>query len=136
MRVVLTAAIMDCFHQGHKNILSTMRERGQWVVVVIHDDKACYDIKGKFPMQTAEHRKRNILMTGLADEVFITSYTDPAEHFLKVLEAHSDVLFMRGDDNKDFPGKWMIEKYRVPIEYVPYTESYSSTLIRMERGLS
>lgn len=135
MRVVLTAAIMDCFHQGHKNILEKMRSRGDKVVVVIHDDKSCYDIKGKVPVQTARHRKRNILLTGLADKVYITKHTDPSETFLKVLHGESDVLFMRGDDNKDFPGKWMIEAHKVPIEYIEYTETVSSTEIRGKVGL-
>ena len=131
LKVVLTAAIMDVFHEGHKNIIDRMNERGTWVVVVLHDDRSCYRIKGKIPIQTTRHRKRNVLLAG-ADEVRITLNTDPADQFERVIEEYGrdNILFMRGDDNTNFPGKWLIEKYGIPIEYIPYTQSTSSTEIR------
>ena len=130
MRVVLTAAIMDVFHRGHKNILERMRSMGDYVVVVLHDDLSCYKIKGKIPIQTVRHRRRNVLLTGLADEVLITKSTDPADKFIEVLCRFNDVVFARGDDNPDFPGKWVIDMHHVPIELIPYTEGVSSTEIR------
>lgn len=135
MRVALTAAIMDVFHQGHKNILEKMRWEADYVVVVIHDDLSCYRIKGKLPIQTAKHRKRNILLTGLADKVLITKSIDPADQFVKIINKHKEIVFMRGDDNKEFPGKWMIDTHNIPIRYVPYTDGVSSTEIRMQNEL-
>ena len=132
MKVVLTAAIMDVFHTGHKNLLEKMRESGERVVVVLHDDMSCWKIKGKIPIQTLRHRKRNLLLTGLADEVLVTRHTDPSDQFEKVILEHGweNILFMRGDDNKDFPGKWMIDSFNIPIKYVRYTPEISSSFVR------
>jgi cytidyltransferase-like protein len=64
---------MDCFHHGHKNLLEQMRRTGRKVIVVLHDDYSCYQIKNKFPVQKFEHRKANALLTGLVDEVIETT---------------------------------------------------------------
>lgn len=131
MKVVVTAAIMDVFHNGHKNVLEKMRERGDWVVVILHDDLSCYRIKGKIPIQTTRHRKRNVLMAG-ADEVRITKSVDPAKEIEQVFAEYGgeNCLFMRGDDNQNFPGQWMVEQWGVRVEYIPYTKNVSSTEIR------
>jgi hypothetical protein len=50
------------------------------------------------------------------------------------VEEHGDVLFMRGDDNLDFPGRHVLDDFAVPIEFVPYTDGVSSTEIRQERA--
>lgn len=131
-RVVLTAAIMDVFHEGHKNILEEMRRYGDKVIVVLHDDLSCYRIKGKIPMQTVKHRKRNVLLTGLVDKVLITKSVDPADKFAKVLRQYPDVLFMRGDDNIAFPGRWIIDQNAIPIRFIKYTDGVSSTELRNE----
>ena len=133
--IALTAAIMDCFHQGHKNILEVMRANSEWVIVVIHDDLACYQIKDKIPVQTVEHRRRNILLTGLADEVLITRSVDPADVFAEVMKKHRNLVFMRGDDNLDFPGKWILDQNDIPIKYIAYTSGVSSTEIREKKAL-
>lgn len=132
MKIVLTAAIMDLCHRGHINLLKRMREAGDYVVVVLHDDKSCYQIKGKFPIQDLTHRMNNVRDTGLADDVFSTDSTDPALNFEAVIQAHpeDEVVFMRGDDNMEFPGRWLIDQYNIPIEFVPYTKDISSTMLR------
>jgi cytidyltransferase-like protein len=136
MKVVLTAAIMDVFHEGHANVLRQMRSRGDKVIVVLHDDLSCFKIKDKFPMQTVQHRRRNVLLSGLADEVFITASVDPSDQFELVIAKHNDILFLRGDDNKYFPGKRTIDAYAIPIEFISYTEGVSSTQRRETvRGL-
>ena len=129
-RIVLTAAIIDVFHEGHKNILERMREYGDKVIVVLHDDLSCYKIKGKIPMQTVKHRKRNLLLTGLVDKVLITKSVDPSDQFYKVIKWNKDILFMRGDDNIHFPGRWIIDQFKIPIRFIPYTNGVSSTEIR------
>jgi hypothetical protein len=75
-----------------------------------------------------------VLLTGLVDEVIETKSVDPADEFFDVIEEYADVLFIRGDDNLEFPGKSIIDEFEVPIEYVPYTSGVSSTTIRQERA--
>jgi len=134
MKVVFTAAIMDMCHRGHLNLLKQMRQRaGEGkVIVVLHDDKSCYQIKGKIPIQNIKQRQANLWITELVDDVYVTLNIDPADQFARVLRTYPDaeLLFVRGDDNKNFPGKHLIDKHKIPIEYVAYTEGTSSTLLR------
>ncbi len=130
MKVVLTAAVMDLLHEGHQKLLRQMRKAGDKVVVVLHDDRSVFLIKGKVPVQSIEQRAKNLKITGLADQVLITKSVDPADQFVKVIRKHKDIIFMRADDNKNFPGKWIIDGYDIPIKYVKYTKGVSSTKLR------
>lgn len=38
---VYTIGCFDLFHRGHENLLATLREFGDYVVVGIHDDERC-----------------------------------------------------------------------------------------------
>ena len=131
-KVVLTAAIMDCLHEGHINLLRKMREEGDCVIVVLHSDESCWRIKGKVPIQSVERRAECLMTTGLVDETYVTE-DDPSYIFRQVYETfsrHSEVVFMRGDDNRFFPGWQTLNQLNVPIKFVPYTEGVSSTQIR------
>lgn len=132
MRVVFTAAIMDLCHEGHLNLLAKMRVAGDRTIVVLHDDASAYWIKGKIPIQDLAHRKNNLLITGLVDEIWTTTNSDPGSEFEKIIRRNRDyeLLFMRGDDNPDFPGRKVIDRHKIRIELVPYTPSVSSTSLR------
>lgn len=130
MKIVFLAAIMDLLHKGHLNLLREMRKEGDKTIVILHDDLSCYQIKDKFPVQTLEHRKRNLKLTGLADEIMVCKSTDPHKEFLKVIKKYGkhELLYMRGDDlKKDFPGQWLLEKHKVKIKFIGYTKGISSS---------
>jgi glycerol-3-phosphate cytidylyltransferase len=129
-RVAFTASIMDMCHDGHINLLKEMRKRGDYVVVVIHSDEACFRIKNKFPIQSTQHRKKNILSTGLVDKVYVTKSIDPADKFAKILRKHKNRVFVRGDDNMNPPGKWLLDLQGVEQVYIPYTKGISSSKLR------
>lgn len=130
MNVVFTAAIMDMFHEGHANLINEMKKRGNHVIVILHDDYSCYRIKGRFPVQPLELRKKNV--EHFADEVWVTYETDPADQFAKVLECYPDAEFVRGNDNMTPPGKWLLSKHGTAQHYIPYTKSISSSKRRDE----
>lgn len=132
-KVVFNAGIYDLTHQGHINLFKKMREAGGRTIAVIHDDKSCYEIKGKIPVQRLEHRIQNIGIIGLIDEVVITRTPDPAPEFEQIIMKHpeDEIVYMRGNDlTDDFPGKWMLDKHKVEIQFVPYTIGVSSTQLR------
>lgn len=132
-KVVLTAAIMDLLHDGHQNLLREMRkEAGDdgKVIVVLHSDLSCYRIKGKFPVWSLERRARCIKDSMLADIAYVTAEDDPAAMFVEAHKRYGVDLFMRGDDNTGFPGKWQIDELGVPIKLIPYTKGVSSTELR------
>jgi cytidyltransferase-like protein len=136
-KVVFTAAIFDLLHKGHLNLLRKMRKeagKNGLVIVVLHNDKSCFDIKDKFPIQDLQHRTRNVMLSGLVNAVVATYDTEPDNEFRSIILQHSnqELLFMRGDDNKSFPAKDIIDTYEIPIKYVPYTKGVSSTKLRGE----
>lgn len=133
-RVVLTAAIMDMFHEGHVNLLKEMKKRGDTIIVVLHSDESCFRIKNKFPVQSLAKRVENLKNSGLVDHVLITDLDDPGAQFVAATYMYktANFLFMRGNDNYDFPGRDTIEMLGIPIEIIPYTEGVSSTQIRGE----
>lgn len=135
MKIALNASIADLCHQGHLNLYSKMKGTGKKVIVILHDDNSCYRIKGKFPIQTLEHRMRNVGNCGYVDEVLATYSDDPAEMFEQVIQTYgaTEVEYYRGDDLRDdFLGKWLLDKYNIKINYLPYTKGVSSTQIREE----
>ena len=128
-KIVFTVSVMDLFHEGHANLLREMRKRGDLVLVVLHEGFTIFRNKKKFPIETLEKRTRNLINTGLVDIIKYTYEEEPITAFKHILERYKDyeLLFVRGDDWKEFPGKKVLEENNVPIEYVAYTEGISST---------
>lgn len=138
MRVVFTAAVMDLCHRGHLNLLNAMRQEAGIdgrVIVILHDDKSIYETKGRIPLQNFEQRKQNLLITGLVDEVILTTdYRHLAKMIEYVVEVNkgNEFLFMRGDDWQEFPARTTLEVMEIPIKFIKYTEGVTSTLLRKE----
>jgi D-beta-D-heptose 7-phosphate kinase/D-beta-D-heptose 1-phosphate adenosyltransferase len=129
-KIVFTASIMDLCHKGHLNLLKEMRKSGDKVIVILHTDASCYRIKGKIPIQHLETRMKNLEITGLVDEIHTTDEDDPYKAFHQICKRQDDVLFMRGNDNPNYPGKWWITENNIPTKFINYTEGISSTSIR------
>lgn len=131
-KIVLSASILDLCHAGHLNLLREMRKNGDKTIMVLHDDYSCFLIKDKFPIWDLKRRKKALKMTGLIDEIYVSKYPSPADQFKKIIKKYkgNDLLFMRGDDNINFPGKDVIDKYNIPIKYIKYTEGVSSTKLK------
>lgn len=134
-RMVFTAAVMDLLHDGHINLLKRMRERatdGGFVLVVLHDSRSTFANKGKVPVEHIDKRTKNLLDTGLVDIVVHTFDREPIKEFQQVIRRWSEsceLVFMRGDDWMDFPGRQVLVDNKVPIEIQPYTQGVSSTSI-------
>lgn len=134
MRVALTAAIMDMFHYGHVTLLEHMNAEADLVIVVLHTDESCFSIKRKFPIQQLSTRVNNLKKSGLVDHVLVTDLDDPGAQFVasKHMYPDADFVFMRGNDNIDFPGRATVERLGMEIKILPYTEGVSSTQIRAD----
>lgn len=131
-KIVISASILDLCHKGHLNLLREMRKNGDKTIMVLHDDYSCFLIKDKFPIWDLKRRKNALKMTGLIDEIYTAKKQNPGNQFEKIIKKYkgNDLLFMRGDDNKNFPGKEVIDEHNIPIEYVPYTKGVSSTQLK------
>lgn len=142
--IVFTAAVMDLFHEGHANLLKQMQleamlrtgpmDGATWrTVVLIHDDRSTWTNKKRFPAQSLDHRMRNVILTGLVNEVCPVCTPDPAfGAFLNTFPHGTEFLFMRGDDWPEFPGRHELELLKVPMKIIPYTKGVSSSEIRSQ----
>ncbi len=132
-KVVFTAAVMDLFHEGHANLLRAMRaEAGPdgLVVVMLHSDHSTWLNKKRFPAQALDHRMQNLKMTDLASAIHPVYRQFPAFETIPVLYPAAELLFMRGDDWPDFPGRGVLEALKIPMKIIPYTAGVSSSAIR------
>ena len=134
--IAITVGVFDCLHEGHVNLFQEMQKKANRLFILIHDDKSTFENKKRFPIQYSDHRMNNI-GTILSDAEFRFVFcSDPSRdlqtHINHILEENQSIVYMRGDDWKDFPGKSTVEELGIPIEYVPYTEGVSTTQIRNE----
>jgi glycerol-3-phosphate cytidylyltransferase len=135
MTLVFTAAVMDMLHTGHINLLRKMRERGDLTMVILHDGFTTFESKGKLPIESLEKRTRNLIDTGLVDIVRYAYSPLPKSEFWETVRDYRnkfDLVYMRGDDWRDFPGRVVLDDLGVPIEFVPYTKGVSSTELRKQ----
>lgn len=131
MKTAFIAGIWDLMHTGHLNILRNIRKRCDKLVVIIHDDKSCFEIKDKIPIQNLKQRIENLKITGLADEIIVCRSSSPDKEFEKVIRKYPNCVYMRGDDlTKNFPAKKTLIKHKVPILFLKYTKGISSTWIK------
>ena len=131
--VGFTAGVYDLFHVGHLNLLERARERCDFLRVGVISDEICQVLKKKTPIIPLEDRMRIIGALRCVDDV--VPIRD--EMLLTKVEAFYewpfDVTFS-GDDHADDPfwqrEEQVLAKLGARIEYLPYTESVSSSDLR------
>ena len=133
MKVGFVAGIFDVLHDGHVELLRWMRAESDHVVVVVVDDRSCWALKDKVPVQSLRRRSETLRITGLVDRVMPSYSPDPWREFARVLRKHrrDELTYMRGDDVVEgFPGHWYLRERAVPVRFKPYTAGVSSSAIR------
>ena len=130
-RKVYTIGCFDLFHRGHGNVLESLREFGLYIVAGIHDDASYFKLKKKMPIDNLEKRMENV--KPYVDQIYVIPSTDPGP-YIKAMVSEADIeqgqcCYARGDDMLQFPSRPWVES-KMPIHFVPRTESCSSSLIR------
>jgi cytidyltransferase-like protein len=131
-QVALTVGVFDLLHEGHVNLLQEMRKRGREIHVIVHDDLSTFHNKNRFPVQPLEFRLRNLEQIDMVDRIGVCHSPDPSQSIARTLAEKDDVVYVRGDDWPDFPGRSVLETREIPIEFVKYTQGVSSTQRRDE----
>ena len=131
--VGFTAGVFDLFHVGHLNLLERCKERCDYLRVGVISDEVCFVLKGKTPIIPLADRMRIIGALRCVDETVAIR----EELLLSKVEAFYewpyDVAFS-GDDHQGDP-YWEREgnllcQLGARIEFLPYTESISSSSLR------
>jgi hypothetical protein len=82
-------------------------------------------------VQTYEHREQNLRLSGVHHIIKVTE-PDPTNAIAKLINriGKDNLVFVRGDDWVDFPGKQLLVEFGIEIRYIKYTKGISSTQIR------
>lgn len=130
--IAITVGVFDMLHQGHIDLIKFMRKRASKTMAFVHDDFSTFDNKDKFPVQHIEHRLKNLQR--FVDDIYTVRNSNPTSELMEIVNFYfqrgDKIVYIRGDDWKDFPGKNFIDIKKIPIIYKKYTEGVSSTKIR------
>lgn len=128
-----TAGVFDLLHVGHLNLLEASRGRCDYLRVGVISDELSWVLKRVRPFVPLDERMRMVAALRCVDEVVAIR----EERLLSKVEAFYewgfDVAFT-GDDHRGDP-YWeregrVLEGLGARIEYLPYTQGVSSTLLR------
>lgn len=132
LKIGYTTGVFDMFHIGHLNILRRAKERCDYLIVGVSTDELCLSYKHKKTIVPFEERKQIVEAIRYVDKVIPQINRDKYQAWK---DLHFDVMFV-GDDWKDSPLfselEHRLSKVGVNIEYFPYTQGISSTLLREE----
>jgi FAD synthetase len=114
-RKVLVGGVFNVVHPGHVFFLKKAKQLGDYLIVVIANDKTAARTK-KYEVNDQETRKRNIEKLGIADKVVIGNESD----FMKVVrEERPDVIALGYDQKMDEKElKWMLAGSKISCEVV------------------
>jgi len=138
--VVFTCGCFDCLHEGHINLFKEMAKRvglpgynNPYFWVLIHDDYSILENKGRLPVQELAHRSRNLDILKITHSIEVNN-ADPTPEFKKFIADNpgQKLIYLRGDDWQDFPGRACLEEAGVKIEIIKYTDGVSTSLIRQK----
>lgn len=120
----------DLFHIGHLNILRAARVRCDVLVVGVATDESLLRMKGRPPVIPHAERMEVVASLRIVDEVVADVSQDKR---LAWRARGFDVLF-KGDDWRGTPKGVRLEaelaEVGARIEYLPYTPSTSSSVLR------
>ena len=132
--VALTVGVFDMLHEGHVNLLQKMHRCATNVHAIVHDDYSTFLNKGRFPVQSLDVRRANL--KHFVERERVSFDPDPskaiADEIARARWSGATVVYVRGDDWLDFPGKQVVIEAGVPLEFIPYTQGISSTERRDE----
>ncbi len=130
MLVGYTAGAFDLFHIGHLNLLKRSKERCDHLIVGVTTDDLIFQTKHKRPVIPYEERVQIIKELRCVDEVVVQDDLDKVKAWAKY---KYNILFS-GDDWKSSE-RWQgyvreLAKVDVNVEFLPYTKTTSSTLLK------
>ena len=116
-----TSGCFDIFHYGHLNILIKSKELCDYLIVGVSTDELIEKEKGKRPVIPFHERIKVVQAIGLVDEVIPQADKDKQ----KIVDTYKIDAISVGDD---WRGRY--PKVSCAMEYFPYTENVSSTILK------
>ena len=95
-KIVVTSGYFDPLHVGHIRLLEDAKKLGDWLVVIVNNDKQASVKKGK-PFMPAEERAKVIQALKVVDEVIVSLDDDQTVRLtLRHIKPH---VFAKGGDS-------------------------------------
>ena len=130
VKIGYTDGVFDMFHVGHLNMIETVRQRCDYLIVGVHSDEIVEGYKHRNTIINENDRCRIIAALKAVDKAVINHTRDKME--LQKLYGFNTVFI--GDDWKGTERWNRFEKelatVGVAVEYIPYTQGISTTLLR------
>lgn len=148
VRCNLTVGCFDTLHRGHEELFKKMgdsdasngfvfadtlfdRSARPYTVAFVHDSESMLENKGVVAEESHETRLANVgKYVDLALPVCNTDPSNSLESFIRENIHAKQFVFIRGNDMPGFPGKRVLEMFRIPIVFKEYNYTVSSTAIR------
>ena len=122
-----TSGCFDIFHYGHLNILKRSKQMCDFLIVGVSTDELIEKEKGNRPVIPFEERLKVIESISYVDKVI----PQVDKNKQRIVDLHNIDAISVGDDWKGrFP------KTTCHVEYLPYTKSVSSTILKNTLKLS
>ncbi|MCP4976981.1 MAG: adenylyltransferase/cytidyltransferase family protein [Maribacter sp.] len=116
-----TSGCFDIFHYGHLNILLKSKELCDYLIVGVSTDELIENEKGKKPIIPFHERIKVVQSIGIVDEVI----PQEDKNKQKIVDTYKIDAISVGDD---WRGRY--PKVSCAMEYFPYTENVSSTILK------
>lgn len=135
--IVLAGGCFDILHKGHLKFLKAAKKQGGILIVALENDENVRRLKGKTrPVNSQNIRSKNLLKTGLVDNVVLLPTLRTGENYLKMVQTiEPDVIAVTAGDpqmaNKQKQAKVVGAKVKVVIERIP---GYSTTNLINKKG--
>lgn len=134
MVIGFTDGVYDMFHVGHLNMIEACKMRCDYLIVGVHSDEIVENYKHRKTVINEEDRCRIIAALKVVDKAVINRTRDKLELFR--LYGFNKIFI--GDDWKGTE-RWnnfekILAEVGVTVEYIPYTQGISTTMIRQRLG--
>lgn len=124
-KVVYCDGTFDMFHAGHIETLRRAREKGDFLLVGIHDDRTVNERKGgNFPIMNLHERTLSVLACKYVDEVIIGAPWCITEDMIKTMNIS---MVIHGSHYGETQGQYaFVDRYKVPRSMGIFSEIEST----------
>jgi len=138
--VAVTVGCFDLTHKGHELLFRRLRALAARQVVLVHDDASYARLKGGAPWWP-EARRMAAVRSALPGAIVVAVRSEDPSAALEqqvrgAMARGRSVVYARGNDMWDFPGRNALVRAGVPVLMLPYTPGVSSTQLKLDSAAS